>query len=139
MTEGETESVSSVGRLGKSGEVEKPLHHPLHLLFAGVTAACDRFLGGAGRIFGDVEPFLLGGEEGGAARHAELEGDACIFVDKLPFNGKGIGLPLVDQRGNTFVDDEIAIRQLQFGWRGDTTIVQGTKSAAFPYDDTITR
>ena len=70
--DGAGERVGGVG-LFHPGGGQQPAHHRLHLLLVGVAGTDHGFLDVVGRVFGDLEPGLRGGQQRDGAGMAELE------------------------------------------------------------------
>src|ERR1700693_936173 len=73
MTDGDSQRVGRVHRLGRDGELKQPRYHMLHLLLFGAPITDNRRLDGQGRVFSNFKSRLSGGQHGDSTDLSQLE------------------------------------------------------------------
>ena len=115
---GDGEGVGGIG--GElAGAGEEDADHGLNLRFFGVAVAGDGLFDAVGRIFGDREAVLGEGEDGAAARLAEQEGGAGVFMDESFFDRGFVWIVGFDEVGDAFGQREKSRGHRQIGGRTD--------------------
>ena len=104
VTECHGQGISGIGAW-RGVETEQDLDHMLYLLFFSVTLTNSRLLDLVGCVFVDHEALLNTGDDGRAARLAQLQGRVGIFMDKYPLDGGLVRLVRSDQLTELLVDE----------------------------------
>src|SRR5574341_23573 len=103
MGERHRHPVRRVRGLGRRLESQEARDHRRHLQLVRAAGADDRLLDRRGRILGDREPRLLGGEQDHPAGVPKHERGAHVLMIESILEGEGVGMGAGDQFGDPLV------------------------------------